>query len=65
MRTAIERRVAELERAGVSASTAAVVVYDLATGRPLRPVPTGATVVVWLPDNRRGEDDGRESPGCE
>lgn len=50
-----QRRAAEV--AG-EAPEAIVVLYDPATGEPLRPVPEGAKVQVWLPDNGRDKAPG-------
>lgn len=36
-------------------AAACVVVYDPATGEPVTKVPTGAKVLVMLPDNDRGD----------
>ena len=32
---------------------AVIVIYDATTGQPLQPVPPGARVRVWIPDNGR------------
>jgi hypothetical protein len=61
MAKALDRRLRALESAWGGAQGkeqvrgAEVVIYALATGQPLAPVPAGAAVLVWLPDNGREE----------
>ena len=51
-----EQRLTALERRRPGGELGAVIViYDATTGQPLQPVPPGARVRVWIPDNGRGE----------
>ena len=49
-----ERRLAALEhKAPASVLGTVIMIYDANTGQPLQPVPPGARVAVWIPDNGR------------
>ena len=51
-----EQRLRALERRRPGGELGAVIViYDATTGQPLQPVPPGARVQVWIPDNGRDE----------
>jgi hypothetical protein len=53
-----DRRLRALEcKAPACELGAVIVVYDVATGQPLQPVPPGARLEVWIPDNGRGDAD--------
>ena len=54
-----ERRLAALERkAPASRLGAVIVIYDPETLEPLQPVPPGARVTIWIPDNGRDRVQG-------
>lgn len=45
----------EPEKNKSGAPVAKIVIYDPLTGKPLAPVDEKAGVVVWMPDNGRGD----------
>lgn len=53
----ITARLDKLEptKAKSGALPAQIVIYDPLTGKPLVPVVEGSNVVVWMPDNGRGD----------
>lgn len=58
----MDRRLQALERAhngGQQPGGGVVVIYDAATGLPLKPVPEGDSALIWLPakDSYRGQHE--------
>lgn len=61
----IEKRLTDLEAALQTdlTDTTVLVIYDLETGLPLAPIPEGAEVIAWIPDNQRGVNpDATQQP---